>query len=379
MKVIFGNQGLIDPRMWSTFGVSVKDSTNPIGQFGTGLKYAIAVLLRNKRQISITSGPNKFEFSTKPMELRGKEFEQIYCNDEPLPFTTHLGSGWELWQAYRELCSNAIDEGGGHDIKGETTITAELGDIVHSDVFLSPRPTLISSNTCQVLKGESRFIYLKGVRVHSLQTPSKFTYNLLCGDLTEDRTLKFTWQLNSTVGHSLASCEDKDVVFDLVTQTKGYFEEQIPEYAFGEVVSEEILELVSRIQRDGKYILPGLLAKALALKGNSEIETTEPDWRQRAIIDKAKEFCRKIGYEVKFPILYAPNIGTSTLALADTKRQIILLSERLLSQGTKQVVSALIEENIHLEKGLSDCTYELQSYLFDQIVSLSERIVGEVL
>ena len=33
--VAFTNAGLIDSRMWSTFGVSVKETDSAIGQFGT--------------------------------------------------------------------------------------------------------------------------------------------------------------------------------------------------------------------------------------------------------------------------------------------------------------------------------------------------------
>lgn len=38
----FHNPGELDPRLITTFGVSIKESTNPIGYFGTGLKYALA-------------------------------------------------------------------------------------------------------------------------------------------------------------------------------------------------------------------------------------------------------------------------------------------------------------------------------------------------
>lgn len=53
MAVIFENPGEIDPRMISTFGVNVKENDSAIGFFGTGLKYAIAILLRNHHRISI--------------------------------------------------------------------------------------------------------------------------------------------------------------------------------------------------------------------------------------------------------------------------------------------------------------------------------------
>lgn len=55
-QVIFRNKGIIDPRSITTFGVSSKDSESAIGYFGTGLKYAIAILLREGCKIDIYTG-----------------------------------------------------------------------------------------------------------------------------------------------------------------------------------------------------------------------------------------------------------------------------------------------------------------------------------
>lgn len=45
--IIFRNKGVIDPKSITTFGVSSKENPGAIGFFGTGLKYAIAILLRH--------------------------------------------------------------------------------------------------------------------------------------------------------------------------------------------------------------------------------------------------------------------------------------------------------------------------------------------
>ena len=110
--VLFGNPGNINPKMWSVFGVSAKLDQNSIGEFGSGLKYAIAVLLREGRKITIKSDGETYKFDTKKITERNNEFEQVLCNGQEMPYTTHLGKGWELWQAYRELYSNCLDEGG---------------------------------------------------------------------------------------------------------------------------------------------------------------------------------------------------------------------------------------------------------------------------
>ena len=46
MTVSFITPGQIDLENVFTFGISAKESDNPIGFFGTGLKFAIATLLR---------------------------------------------------------------------------------------------------------------------------------------------------------------------------------------------------------------------------------------------------------------------------------------------------------------------------------------------
>jgi len=66
--VNFCNNGEIGPRMWNTFGVSVKTTEESIGQFSTGLKYAIAVMVRNGRSLKIVSAGNDYVFSSREAE-----------------------------------------------------------------------------------------------------------------------------------------------------------------------------------------------------------------------------------------------------------------------------------------------------------------------
>lgn len=58
--IIFHNPGELDIRAVTTFGLSVKKSDNPIGQFGTGLKYAIAVALRHGCDVEICAGRERY-------------------------------------------------------------------------------------------------------------------------------------------------------------------------------------------------------------------------------------------------------------------------------------------------------------------------------
>src|ERR1700676_327969 len=104
--VVFENPGEIDAAAIRTFGVSVKEGENPIGFFGTGLKYAIAVLLRTGHQVTVTAGLDRYEFGILSETVRGKEFGFVSMNGQRLGFTTELGKVWELWAAYREIACN---------------------------------------------------------------------------------------------------------------------------------------------------------------------------------------------------------------------------------------------------------------------------------
>jgi hypothetical protein len=109
----FHNPGEIDIRGATIAGLSAKQGDSPIGFFGTGLKYAIASVLRWQGRISIWSGTEEYKFLARSLDFRGVEFQQIMMNDQPLGFTTEYGKTWQPWQIFRELYANALDEGGG--------------------------------------------------------------------------------------------------------------------------------------------------------------------------------------------------------------------------------------------------------------------------
>lgn len=107
------SKGEIEPESFRLIGASTKrDDDESIGIFGSGLKYSIAYLLRNKINFWVFSGTREVKFETKTANFRGKQFEQIYIDGEATSFTTDLGYDWELWWSIREIYCNAIDEGG---------------------------------------------------------------------------------------------------------------------------------------------------------------------------------------------------------------------------------------------------------------------------
>jgi len=94
-------------------GISSKrGDEEKIGFFGSGNKYSIALLLREKIPFKIFSGEKEVKFTTDTVMFRGQTYEQIRINGEPTSLTTSMGPDWEPWFAIREMYCNAVDEGG---------------------------------------------------------------------------------------------------------------------------------------------------------------------------------------------------------------------------------------------------------------------------
>ena len=130
----FQTPTIIDEAFIFTMGASVKTNDSPIGYFGTGLKYAIAVTMRLKGKMTIYTPNVKYRFYTKTETLRNTAIEMVYCAREDglgetkirCPMTTEYGKNWEPWMALRELYSNTRDEKG--EMYEDLPVFPELGD-----------------------------------------------------------------------------------------------------------------------------------------------------------------------------------------------------------------------------------------------------------
>ena len=226
--IVFENDGLLPIEMVTTLGVNVKIIDNPIGHFGTGLKYAIAVILRLGGRIRLFIGTTEYEFYLKSTNIRGKDFDLIRMKKrhtlpivgrwqyDNLPFTTEFGKEWSAWMAVRELESNVRDEVNGHSFviddeephgmsylntfegkEGKTVIQVECPEFEEAydnlDQIFMPEKRLIQEiGPLEIYEGHSDFVFYRGLRVTDLGKPSLFTYNFNLGiTLTEDRTSKW--------------------------------------------------------------------------------------------------------------------------------------------------------------------------------------------
>lgn len=230
VRTIFSTPTILDLEMLQTFGVSVKETENPIGQFGTGLKYALAILMREGCKVDLHIDGHLYEVGTERVEMRGRPFHVVTMNGERLPFTTELGKHWELWQAFRELYSNTMDEEGGcwvaeHDADGtlnETVIVVESEDFAKialdkGTVFLNGEPMLVS-DSLDVHDEETNHVFNRGIRVAEFEKPLLHTYNIKDKvSLTEDRTLRNASEVDSHIIASVVKSEDEDYIEKVIT------------------------------------------------------------------------------------------------------------------------------------------------------------------
>ena len=387
MKTVnFCNNGILDATAISAFGVNVKDNDSAIGYFGTGLKYAIAVVLREGCDITIQAGDTDYLFTTVKTAVRGKTFDVIHMNGVQLGFTTELGKNWEMWQAFRELYCNTLDEKGyvSTDVPShqahETTVRVDgekfYQAYLERNSIVLETESFIDTERCSVHRGHSKFTYYKGVRIYDALKHSLFTYNIrMALDITEDRTAKYAHQLLWTISDTIRTSTDRKFITKCLLAERGLLESDIDlTDGFGEP-SDVFLDVAEglRLNLDVNRSIFAVLAKHNRLPTPKAATLTDV---QQVMLERAIKFSKAIGYPVDFyPIVTSAELKSGFHGLAEDST--IYLSPDVFDMGTKYLASTLIEEYLHLHTGYGDMTRELQNHLFNAVVSLGERLLGE--
>lgn len=286
----FSNQGEIDITALTTLGVNVKEEDTPIGQFGTGIKYVIAGVLRLGGSLTVWSGRTKFEFSSAPRIVRGKEFWIVQLQEDgdepsPLGFTTDLGKTWEPWMLYRELMSNALDEQGcvslhGEPAEGETLIEVTCPEIYSAwqkrkEFWIEDEAPLWQGHGLSVYEGSSNSLFYHNIRAtvenSSKTEPWHFRYSL--GGtlaLTEDRTFASFYDAKAEIGKALSQCDCKEVLEVVLSSDP---ESGLDYNWWGHEPSKEFVEVVlDKLRRKEK----------VAASARSMVERAEPEELIRA-------------------------------------------------------------------------------------------------
>lgn len=270
MTVIHETPGLIDIRAFTTFGVNAKpNATNPIGYFGTGLKFAVAVLCREGCEVTVWIGEEPYVFYSEKMQFRGVDFLQLRMKrrrgvtsrwmSQELPYTTELGRNWELWMAFRELHSNTLDEGGssyasvpGEDEDGPggapgVTRIVVCGDAyaavyaARDEVFL-PGAADEASRVCVLRDVPSKYGYYRGLRATELRLQSNHTWCVYEKmELTEDRTLKYGFMFQYYAARAVMESHDAAFIDSVLKAEYDTFESTFEWENYSYTPTEEFL------------------------------------------------------------------------------------------------------------------------------------------
>jgi len=390
--IVFENQEPIDVHAITTIGVNAKESNNPIGYFGTGLKYAIAIILRNGGNITIQSDGDFYTFDVEEAIIRGKPFQIITMNGEKLGFTTHFGVNWEVWQAFRELYCNALDENGtvyetkddvlkSKPFSGTRVMVSNLPEFDHW--FLRKNEIVLESEPVyrhQLLEihdtGRSDICY-RGIRAKQVgRAAYQYNFTVQCS-LTEDRTIKDTdYWLWDLISRALWSCPHEHVIEKILTVPDGYYEKHLTFSSVWGAPSDAFRNVINRYKNDFSSINRSAMQAVLDYYNEvCEPEPYEMSKVEKQQLKKALKIVNELGYDIDMSqITCTKTLGKHVLGLC--KQQKIYLAQRVFEKGTKMVASTLLEEAIHLINGAEDYTREFQDILLDKIITLYEGYTG---
>lgn len=386
--IVFKNEGILDINSIITFGVSVKEKESAIGFFGTGLKYAIAVLLRNGCDISIKAGDDVYDFGTEELIVRGKSFPIITMNGKPLSFTTEYGKTWELWQAARELYSNCLDEGG--IVTSETedsfpgtqvVVSGDAFDLVWKErhTFLLAAPVLWANDRLEVCEGPSEYAYYQGIRAHTLPTKSKFTYNLKNHQkLTEDRALANWWGAQCDITWNIAKCDDEEILERVIINNPEEDDDVLEAgFSFDNLPTGAVLNalvgfhLRNKTEGLNKTLLKEAMNRSLLESTPEEVaHNLSPE--DVTTIKDAIEMVLRAGFDTTaYTIGVVESLGEGETSWAAGDK--IYVSRLAMDAGAKKVAAIILLSILKIENGLYTESAEMQEFLLDLAIKLAMR------
>lgn len=383
MTIYFCNDYPIDLNAIALMGVSVKAGSNPIGYFGTGLKFSIATLLRTGHDVTLIRSGERIRFSVETEMIRGEAFDRVKMGDERLGFTTKLGRTWEVWQAYRELYCNCLDEQGSindfapeieygtvFEVKGEGIEQCHMN---RREIFLSTTP-IVAGEDCEIHHGGGVNAFYRGVRAHKHGRHALFTYNVTAKlDLTEDRTIKHPYMLEHYAEIAVSNSDDEGLIETVLMAPEGTFEQG---FDYGGVCykpSAAFMEVTYRLRGN-------LHCNRAAIKlweKYADIKLTydavELDAFEEEVIDKAIILVARLGVDIsRRDFLVVDGLGEGVFGAVRGQR--ILIARRTLDMGHRFTASTLYEEWLHKTEGLADQSRDLQNLLFEKLFAMVERV-----
>ena len=389
-QLSFVNKEVLNPIAFTVLGASVKNDASCVGFFGSGMKYAIAVMLRHNVNFSIKTHGKEYKFTTEKRDFRGEDIELILCNGNDLGYTTDFGKTWHLEQAFRELYCNTLDEGGtvevggGVDASQQTVIAIDdhrMNEHYYArhDNFLFDSAPIFTTEDAEIhpLKDkENDKMFYKGVKVKTHYSGMLYRYNVKTNcDLTEDRTLKYDFQWNEAVAELLSKLTDEVMIKRVLTAPKDSLEERMSysEYSIKNHASSEFMAIAEELHAKGKLHNKSLGTIIQALNPvNIEDQAEDLTPQEEELVQECYSLLETAGYYTQgFELVKFKSEKGNLLGQAKDGK--IFIEAKCFKLGPRELAITILEEFFHLKTGMVDETRSFQNYLFEQIGLLMEN------
>jgi hypothetical protein len=414
--LVIQNKGLIDPKALALMGASVKEEGS-IGEFGSGLKYALATILREGLKFAVYSGDRKIEISVKDESFREQSFGVIHIDGQPTSITTRTGPKWTLREAIREIWSNAVDEGNSkwwvqkasdgpvHFPAGYSTFIIELNAEIQvmtenwQQYFVHDVPEL-SKNICgRVLEQPTTNYFRRGVWIcEDRNLPALFSYDFSDIELPESRRVS-SEVMRYNLPRLMRSVDEHHYWDTIINNLQGKWAEwQALSWSnSGDHLEQAFFRQYDMIgheqnQKFIKKLPPGRILWTSGvpydvLTNTCELPRVEivSDYNSKyeiipwpigveAKVRKEITFLAQHGIDLsKFDIRFAKFNSETVIAQADMKRKICLIGDDAFNASAQMLRKALIEEWTHLAHGVSDHTVDQQHVYLNLICDLISR------
>lgn len=404
------NDGELDIRLVSLMGGTTKSNDEfKIGQWGSGLKYTLAYLLKNNIDFKIFIGETEIKVTTETEVIRDESFEIICIDGQRTSITTQMGgAAWEPWTIIRELWCNALDEGGEYKEitelisgdSGKTTFFIQLDKDFQKVIsewdkyFIHSQTPLFENEEFKIYRGgPSLRFYKQGVLILERQnTAGLFCYDIKNAEINELR--EFKGSAEYAIVRALANANSGVITTFIENVTDDVFEGKmsydwythlgpiwketignakiIHQKALDDMRAREVNVDLSGIIVLPKNVysflskeIPGISALRSADKVNEfyEIHSEKLSERLNEVF-AILECCEyHIHPELKFIFGTFGDKNIQGQINLDTKE--IYLSDSLLDKSLFNFVAVMIEENEHFKTGLQDCSRKFQQHWID--------------
>jgi len=407
------NDGILDIRLVALMGGTTKSNNEyKIGQFGTGLKYTLAYLIRNNIDFHIFAGKEKIDIKVVTETIREEDFNIICINGHRTSITDRMGKEWSAWMIIRELWCNALDEGGSHKETTEVVeghddstcfyiqVTQEIRDVIMNwtNYFVHEvEPLHSDDHTAVYTGGESLRIYKNGVLIKEDKSKrSLFSYDLKNATINELR--EYNGSLSHPVFKCLQNANERVITAFLEQVTEKHWESEA-NYDWYEDFGETWKKAIGEAKIIHPKAKESIEARGLKIDMTENICVPEPIYKALTkqfkgigalrVADKVNEFYEtyssasdekikqglvileeaSYNFSLELKFIYGVFGDKNVWAKINMDEKVVMISENIADKSLFDVVTTLVEENEHYKSGFQDCSRNFQQHFIDLYVN----------